>query len=78
MNSAEHEREVKRLAEELEQAKEYEGEMVREVSDTGEAFAQLQNERSKALELQTASDQKLQAASRQCAAVRGLRPTVPA
>lgn len=65
-------REVQRLTEELEQAKEYEGEMVREVSDTGEAFAKLQSERAKALELQTASDEKVQAAGRQCAAVRTL------
>lgn len=70
MHSSELEREVKRLTEELEQAKEYEGEMVREISDTGEAFAQLQSERAKALELQTASDEKLQAAVRQCTAVR--------
>jgi hypothetical protein len=70
VRSSELEREVKRLTEELEQAKEYEAEMVREVSDTGEAFAKLQSERAKALELQTASDEKIQAVGRQCAAVR--------
>jgi hypothetical protein len=69
VQGSELEREVRRLTEELEQAKEYEAEMVREVSDTGEAFAKLQSERAKALVLQTASDEKIQAAVRQCAAV---------
>lgn len=71
---SELEREVQRLTEELEQAKEYEAEMVREVSDTGEAFAKLQSERAKALEVQTASDERIQAALRQVAAVRNHAP----
>ena len=64
------EREVARLREDLEAAKDYEGSMMKEVSDTGEAFAKLQGERAALLEKLSASEAELQRAKRQLIQVR--------
>lgn len=70
------ERKSVRLQEELEAAKHYEGSMMREMSDTGEAFAKLQGERASLLEKLSASEAELQKAKQQQIQVR-VQPSRP-